>query len=102
MRAMCPALMLNHRKKCLHQKERYAFNGFMGHALQKAKEIAGGAAGLARAITQETGEDISSQAVSQWAEVPPRRVLVVEKITGISRHELRPDIYGPAPQGAVA
>lgn len=74
----------------------------MEQALQKAKEIAGGAAGLARAITQATGDDISSQAVSQWIEVPVRRVLVVEQITGISRHDLRPDIYGPAEQGSAA
>lgn len=39
---------------------------------------------------------ISSQAISQWKRVPAERVLDVERITGIPRHELRPDIY-PAP-----
>lgn len=29
--------------------------------------------------------------------VPAHRVLDIEAYTGISRHELRPDIFGPAP-----
>lgn len=29
----------------------------------------------------------------QWKEVPPNRVLQIEKLTGVSRHELRPDLY---------
>lgn len=37
-------------------------------------------------------------AISQWKEVPPKHVLTVERVTGISRHVLRPDLYGPAPK----
>lgn len=40
---------------------------------------------------------ISSQAVGQWRRIPPERVLQIEQLTGISRHDLRPDIYGPKP-----
>lgn len=29
--------------------------------------------------------------------VPAERVIDVERLTGIPRHELRPDIFGPAP-----
>lgn len=29
--------------------------------------------------------------------IPANRVLDIEKLTGVSRHELRPDIFGPAP-----
>jgi len=36
---------------------------------------------------------ISPQALSQWQRVPSARVLEVERITGVSRHELRPDLY---------
>lgn len=36
---------------------------------------------------------ITHGAVSQWARVPAERVLIVERITGIPRHLLRPDIY---------
>lgn len=38
---------------------------------------------------------------SRWEtgarQVPPARVLDVERITGISRHELRADVFGPPP-----
>ena len=40
---------------------------------------------------------VTRQAVFQWREVPWNRVLVVEKVTGIPRHRIRPDIY-PAPR----
>lgn len=36
---------------------------------------------------------ITAQAISQWTRVPVERVLDVERITGVPRHELRPDIY---------
>lgn len=44
---------------------------------------------------------ITAQAVSQWSRVPVERVLDVERVTGVPRHELRPDIY-PAPQSTEA
>jgi len=59
-------------------------------ALQRAIEAAGGLAGLAKPL------GISIQAISQWDEVPPLRVLAVEQISGVPRHELRPDLY-PVP-----
>lgn len=36
--------------------------------------------------------------------LPAEHVLTVERETGISRHDLRPDVYGPAPAslGAAA
>lgn len=36
---------------------------------------------------------INQTAISQWRQVPALRVLDVERITGISRHDLRPDLY---------
>lgn len=47
--------------------------------------------GLMTRIALQIG--ISLQAVSKWDRIPAERVLTVEKITGISRHELRPDLY---------
>jgi DNA-binding transcriptional regulator YdaS (Cro superfamily) len=48
-------------------------------------------------------EQLSSQAVHKWAvRVPADRVLLVEGVTGVSRHVLRPDVFGPAPQAASA
>mgnify|MGYP003611371459 CR=1 FL=1 len=33
----------------------------------------------------------------KFGRVPAERVLAVEAATGVSRYELRPDVYGPAP-----
>lgn len=49
---------------------------------------------LAERITAISSERVSPQAISQWDKVPARRVLEVEEITGISRHVLRPDVFG--------
>jgi len=62
-------------------------------ALKRAIEAAGTGDKLA------TDLGITPQALSQWDRVPPLRVLEVERITGVPRHELRPDIY-PAPDAA--
>lgn len=40
---------------------------------------------------------ITSGALSQWGQVPADRVIAVEVITGISRHLLRPDVFGAIP-----
>lgn len=33
--------------------------------------------------------------VSQWKSVPPHHALEIEDFTGISRHDLCPDVFGP-------
>lgn len=40
---------------------------------------------------------ITRQAVYAWfrGEVPPKRVLELEKVSGKPRYELRPDLYPP-------
>jgi DNA-binding transcriptional regulator YdaS (Cro superfamily) len=43
-------------------------------------------------LSKELG--IKPQAVSQWKQVPADRVLEVERLTKISRHQLRPDVFG--------
>nr|USU32958.1 helix-turn-helix domain-containing protein [Methylobacterium sp. OTU13CASTA1] len=65
-------------------------------ALTIAIRKAGGPKALGEAI------GISSQAISQWAECPPRRVLAVEAASGVPRHVLRPDLYPPMPPNAAA
>lgn len=55
--------------------------------LIEAIEAAGGIKTLARAL------GINHQAFYSWKEIPPGRVIAIEKITGIPRSRLRPDLY---------
>ena len=43
---------------------------------------------------------VTPQAVHKWVRkgIPAKRVLKVESVTGISRYDLRKDIYGPKPK----
>lgn len=59
-------------------------------ALERAIKAVGTAGDLA------AGLKITAQAISQWEQVPPLRVLEVERLTGVPRHDLRPDLYPPA------
>ena len=65
-------------------------------ALERAVLAAGGPSALAAQL------GIKPQAISQWDEVPPLRVLAVERITGVPRNELRPDLYPVEPAEARA
>lgn len=42
---------------------------------------------------------ITSQAVSQWSVIPVHRCRAIERATegAVTVHDLRPDIFGPAP-----
>lgn len=64
--------------------------------VERVLATGGGAVAISKSLSA-SGKRISSQAVGQWSRVPAERVLEVEAITGISRHELRPDVYGPEP-----
>lgn len=58
-------------------------------AIERAVEVAGGQ----QALADKCG--VKYQAVQKWLRdrVPAERVLAIEDATGVSRHELRPDIY---------
>jgi DNA-binding transcriptional regulator YdaS (Cro superfamily) len=63
-------------------------------ALDRAAATFGGLAALARLL------DVTPQALTGWrlrGRVPATRVLEVERLTGVSRYALRPDIYGESP-----
>jgi TorA maturation chaperone TorD len=55
--------------------------------LNRAIDAAGGVAQLARKI------GIAQPSVSNWSRVPAQRVVAVEAATGVSRKQLRPDLY---------
>jgi DNA-binding transcriptional regulator YdaS (Cro superfamily) len=70
-------------------------------ALRRAIDLAGGAAALARFISEHY-EPITVQAVSDWRRCPPLRVLQVERAAKgeVTRHQLRPDLYPAQEQAA--
>lgn len=56
------------------------------------------AAGSQQALADLLG--IKAPSVYEWrqrGQVPAGRVLAIEAATGVSRHDLRPDVFGPAP-----
>lgn len=69
----------------------------METAIQRAARVAGGQTALARAL------GVTPQAVQQWVEANRMsylKVIDVERLTGVPRHELRPDLY-PDETGAA-
>jgi DNA-binding transcriptional regulator YdaS (Cro superfamily) len=46
-----------------------------------------------RAVQLASGLGVTAGAISQWERVPAERVIDVERLTGIPRAELRPDLY---------
>ena len=63
--------------------------------LEAVKAALGGNFGIARALG-----NLTSQAVSQWSQVPVERALELETKAGISRHVSRPDIFGQPEKAA--
>ncbi len=61
----------------------------MEHLLDWLNEQRGRRGRLAEVLS------ITPGALSQWTQVPANRVIEVEHATGISRHALRPDVFGP-------
>jgi DNA-binding transcriptional regulator YdaS (Cro superfamily) len=60
--------------------------------LKAAIKAAGGVRQLADLLK------LNRQAVYQWERVPLERILQVEKVTGVARDILRPELYKAWPQ----
>lgn len=68
--------------------------------VERAIDALGGVTKTATALSID-----NPSVIANWrtrGRVPAEKVLDVEAATGISRHELRPDIFGPAPQEGQA
>jgi DNA-binding transcriptional regulator YdaS (Cro superfamily) len=62
----------------------------MESSIEKAVQAVGSQSALARAV------NVTPQAVQQWVEagrVSHKKVIEVERVSGVPRQELRPDIY---------
>ena len=60
-------------------------------AFKRPLELAIEKAGSSKALAEAIG--VKPQAISQWREVPPLRVIAVERATGVFRYDLRSDLY---------
>lgn len=64
-------------------------------AITRAVEAIGGQIPLAKRL------GVNPSLISQWVtgrlNVAAHHVLIIEAATGVSRHDLRPDVFGPAP-----
>ena len=60
----------------------------MVNDVKKIIKAAGGTLKVAQVIHRHPS------AVSKWKRIPPVHVRILEKLTGIPREELRPDIFG--------
>ena len=56
---------------------------------EAVKAMDGNASKLAREAK------VPRQCLYLWDRVPAEHVLTLERVTGISRHRMRPDVYGP-------
>lgn len=62
-------------------------------ALNEAAKAAGGIGPLSEKL------GLSYQAVWKWRQIPAHQVIAIERLTGIPRERLRPDLYGaPRPR----
>jgi hypothetical protein len=55
--------------------------------------------GLLARVARECG--LTRASVVKWPRVPAERLVEIERITGIARHLLRPDICPPPPGGGA-
>jgi DNA-binding transcriptional regulator YdaS (Cro superfamily) len=58
---------------------------------EKGARLAFQAAGGIRPLARKLG--ISMAAVWKWTRIPADRIVEVERVTGIPREKLRPDLY---------
>jgi len=65
--------------------------GRMNEGLRQAIERAGSQVKLARLL------GITHQAVSKWTTVPVHHLIEIERLTGVHRALLRPDLYVDQP-----
>ncbi|MGB5835290.1 MAG: YdaS family helix-turn-helix protein [Thiohalocapsa sp.] len=74
-------------------------------AICRAIERAGGPSALARALSIAMDREVLHSTVIKWrsnGRLPPKYVLHIEELTGVSRYSLCPKVFGAAPEPRVA
>lgn len=51
---------------------------------------------VASVCIQANGNPVTPSAIHQWKAIPPEYVIAIEELSGVSRHKLRPDVFGKA------
>ena len=65
----------------------------MKTGIEKAVKAVGGYTALAKEL------GIDRNAIRRWPQVPARWIIKIERITGVPREDLRPDLYlAPRPK----
>jgi DNA-binding transcriptional regulator YdaS (Cro superfamily) len=64
----------------------------MNDGLKQAIEKAGGLRALARKL------GLAHTSVLQWKKVPDHQIIAIERVTGVPREILRPDLYRSEPE----
>ncbi|UIX82148.1 helix-turn-helix domain-containing protein [Xylella fastidiosa] len=70
--------------------------------IKRAVIVAGGQSALARLLSVG-GKSVKQGHIWAWINrgrrVPAEHVLTIEALTGVSRYDLRPDVFGAPPTG---
>lgn len=74
-------------------------------ALFEAIEVAGGQSELARKLTERSDKPVKQQQVWNWLhrekKPPAKQSAAIERITGIPKERLRPDVFQKSTAPAV-
>lgn len=79
-------------------------SGDLAEVATEVIDAAGGPTKVARVLTQLSGQQVTRDQVQKWKYrgIAPRWAPWIEKFSNKSRHDLRPDIFGKAPEEAPA
>jgi len=69
----------------------------MSRIVNRTVAVAVSHLGSAAELAKRLG--ISRQALNQWETIPVRHCRALEALTGIPKHEMRPDIFEPPSRG---
>jgi DNA-binding transcriptional regulator YdaS (Cro superfamily) len=79
--------MIDPSKEAYARDRKTIIELLLPYAVKTAIKEAGGLRELARRL------DINHQAILQWEQIPVGRLLEIERVTGVPRELLRPDLY---------